>query len=70
MSTTVKTAFTKILETLEKHLGAQKNHSFRSLNAFISAAGHRPTFHQEVQESMGRYNQSLHSKDSLRTMDC
>lgn len=50
-------AVNKILYVIDTLLGNQKAH--RDLNAFISAAGKRPSFEQEIRESMERYDNSL-----------
>ena len=43
------------LNTLEKRLRKQANDANKALNAFISAAGRRPGFVQEIRESDARY---------------
>ena len=43
-----------ILITIDRNLGNQKSNANKSLNAFISEAGHRPGFDQEIQEFLAR----------------
>ena len=54
MSIIPRPKFRRLVNILDSGIGNQASNANEALNAFISSAGHRPGFAQEIRESCAR----------------